>query len=55
MGAVVALIGYHRFLAADRAIRSGKMPPSGSGPAVQVFGIVAIALVLALAQITILK
>jgi putative membrane protein len=55
MGAVVALIGYHRFLAADRAIRSGKMPPSGSGPAIQVFGIVAIALILAIAQITILK
>jgi putative membrane protein len=55
MGAVVALIGYHRFLAADRAIRSGKMPPSGSGPAIQVFGIVAIALILAIAQITFLK
>jgi putative membrane protein len=54
-GGVVALIGYHRFIAADRAIRSGKMPPSGSGPAVQVFGVVGIALLLAIAQITILK
>jgi putative membrane protein len=55
MGALVALIGYHRFLAADRAIRGGTMPPSGSGPAVQVLGIVAIAIILAVAQITILK
>jgi len=54
-GAAVALIGYHRFIAADRAIRSGKMPPTGSGPAIQVFGVVIVALVLAVAQITILK
>ena len=54
-GGAVALIGYHRFIAADRAIRAGKMPPSGSGPAVQVFGVVAISIILAIAQITILK
>jgi len=55
MGAWVALIGYHRFLTANKSIRAGVMPPSGTGPAIQVFGVVAIAIALAIAQMTILK
>jgi putative membrane protein len=55
LGAVVALIGYHRFRAADRAIRSGNLPPVGTGPAIQVFTVVIIAVVLAVAQFTFLK
>lgn len=54
-GAAVALIGYHRYIAADRAIRTGKLPPRGSGPAVQVFGVVAITLILAIAQLVVLN
>ncbi len=55
LGAVVALIGYHRFRAADKAIRRHKLPPQGVGPALQVFGVVGIALVLAVAQYTFLR
>ena len=54
-GAAVALTGYHRFIIAERSIRAGTLPPSGSGPAIQVFGVVVIALVLAIAQLTILQ
>src|ERR1035438_7919005 len=36
LGAVVALIGYHRFRAADKAIRGHKLPDAGIGPALQV-------------------
>lgn len=55
LGAVVAWIGYHRYRAADRAIRAGELPHAGTGPALQVYGIVAIAILLAIAQFTILK
>lgn len=55
LGAIVAIIGYHRFRVADRSIRSHHLPPAGTGPALQVYGIVAIALLLAIAQLTILQ
>lgn len=55
LGAVVALIGYHRFRVAERSIRNHHLPPSGTGPALQVYGIVAIAILLAIAQVTILR
>lgn len=55
LGAVVALIGFHRFRAADRAIRKGCLPPAGTGPALQVIGVVVVAVILAIAQVTILR
>lgn len=55
LGAVTALIGYHRFHAADRAIRRSKLPPQGIGPALQVMAVVAAAIVLVIAQYTLLK
>ncbi|HSX05533.1 MAG TPA: DUF202 domain-containing protein [Candidatus Saccharimonadales bacterium] len=54
LGAGVALIGYHRYRVADRSIRRHHLPPSGNGPTVQVAGIVVVAVVLAIAQVTIL-
>jgi len=54
-GAFVALTGYHRFRAADRAIRAQKLPPSGFGPAFQVMLIVGIAVGLSVAQFTLLR
>lgn len=54
-GGLVALIGYHRFHVADRAIRNHKLPPTGIGPAVQVISVVTIAVVLSIAQFTILR
>lgn len=54
-GAIVALIGYHRFRQADKSIRAHELPPAGIGPAVQVAAVVAIAVVVAIAQYTILK
>lgn len=55
LGAVPALIGYHRYIVADRSIRRHHLPPTGSGPTIQVAGIVAIAILLAIAQLTILR
>lgn len=55
LGALVALIGYHRFRVADRSIRNHHLPPAGSGPTIQVFGIVAVAVVLAVVQLTVLN
>lgn len=55
LGAGSALIGYHRYHVADRSIRRHHLPPSGNGPRLQVIGIVVIAVVLAIAQLTILK
>ena len=54
-GAAVAMIGYHRYHVADRSIRAHHLPPSGSGPTIQVAGVVVIAVVLAIAQLTFLR
>lgn len=54
-GAVIALVGYHRFRAADKAIRAHTLPPEGFGPAFQVGLIVIIAVGLSIAQFTILR
>ena len=50
-GAVFAVIGYRRFRAADKAIRTGKLPHLDKGPAFEVALIVLIAVVLGLAQV----
>ncbi len=55
LGALVALIGYHRFKAADKAIRAHKLPPSGTGPTIQVVMVVGIAAGLCIAQLTVLR
>lgn len=55
LGGVVATIGYHRFLVANKAIRAHKLPPVGVGPAVQVILVVIIAVTLAIAQYTFLR
>jgi len=49
-GAGVVLMGYHRYYVANRSIRAHRLPPVGIGPAIQVVGIVALAIVLAVAQ-----
>ena len=51
MGAVLAVIGYRRFRAADVAIRAGRLPHLDKGPAFEVALIVLIAVVLAAAQV----
>lgn len=40
MGAVMSLVGYVRFKAADAAIRTGQLPETGNGLAAQVAGVV---------------
>lgn len=50
-GAVMAVVGYRRFRAADKAIRAGRLPHMDKGPAFEVAIIVMIAVVLALAQV----
>lgn len=54
LGIIPALIGYHRYRVADQSIRAHHLPPNGNGPAVQVIGIVLIAVFLAVAEMTIL-
>lgn len=50
-GAVVALIGYSRYRAADRAIRSGRLPNAGHGPAIEVALVVVLAITLGIAEL----
>lgn len=50
-GAMMAVIGYRRFRAADKAIRAGRLPHLDKGPAYEVAVIVLIAVLLALAQV----
>jgi len=45
-GAALALVGYSRFKAADRAIRHNHLPAAGHGPKLQVAGVVMVAVVL---------
>lgn len=47
-GAVITAHGYKRYKNADAAIRKGKLPSAGNGPTMQVYGIIAFALALAL-------
>jgi putative membrane protein len=46
LGGFMALVGYLRFHAADRAIRRGDLPEVGREPFIQASGIVFVALVL---------
>ncbi|MDB5170072.1 MAG: hypothetical protein JWN82_468, partial [Candidatus Saccharibacteria bacterium] len=45
-GAIVAVIGYSRYRAADRAIRAGRLPNAGHGPAFEVAMVVLLAVTL---------
>ena len=51
VGAVLAIVGYRRYRAADKAIRNGSLPSVGKGPAFEVALIVLIAVFLAIAQV----
>jgi putative membrane protein len=55
IGAGVSFIGFHRYKATDQAIRAHHLPHAGHGPAVQVGIVVGVALLLAIAQLTILN
>lgn len=49
-GALMALIGYVRYQAADAAIRAGKLPPTGAAGILVVAAVVIFALVLIVAR-----
>ena len=51
LGALVALIGYHRYRAADQAIREHRLPVAGTGPGLQVVAVVGIAVAISIAQL----
>jgi putative membrane protein len=51
LGGFMAFIGYIRFKGADKAIRAGKLPPTGSEPFIQVGGIAVIALALVITRL----
>ncbi|WP_144121088.1 YidH family protein [Catellatospora sichuanensis] len=46
LGSVGGLIGFVRFRATGRAIRAGRLPAAGHGPALMTAGVVALAAVL---------
>lgn len=50
-GGIIAIVGYNRFKAADKAIRNHQLPKTGTGPAIEVIAVVAIALILATLQV----
>lgn len=49
-GGVIAVVGYNRFKAADKAIRNHQLPANGKGPALEVITVVLIAFLLAALQ-----
>jgi putative membrane protein len=49
-GGFMAVIGYSRFRAADRAIRKGVLPKQGKGPTIEVAIVVLTAITLAVVQ-----
>lgn len=51
LGSVVAIAGYTRFRAADKAIRAHRLPQPGKGPLLQVVGVVVIGFVLGITQL----
>ena len=51
LGAVMAILGYFRFRAADQAIREHRLPDTGRGPLFQVIGVVVFGVILAGIQI----
>lgn len=51
LGAVLAVIGYRRFRAAEIAIRAGRLPRADRGPALEVILIVLVAVLLAGMQV----
>jgi putative membrane protein len=51
LGAFMTSVGYIRFREADKAIRAGKLPPTGREPFIQVGGIAVIALALVVTHV----
>jgi putative membrane protein len=49
-GGFMALIGYSRFRAADKAIRQGELPRQGIGPTIEVGIVIMTAIVLAFVE-----
>lgn len=50
-GGILAIIGYNRFKAADKAIRNHELPRAGKGPILEVLTVVIVAMVLAIIQV----
>jgi len=55
LGIVIALIGYRRFKVSDKSIRAGKLPPSDSTAALQIYAITLVVLSIVLLQVTIFR
>lgn len=54
LGGLVSVIGFTRYRAADRDIRTGQLPHKGIGPLVEVIMVALVAVVLAIAEVTFL-
>jgi putative membrane protein len=51
LGGFMAVFGYLRFHAADRAIREGRLPEAGREPFVQAAGIISVAVILVITHL----
>lgn len=49
-GAIVTILGYIRYRAADKAIRAGELPNTGNGPLLQVVGVICFALIIVIIE-----
>lgn len=50
-GGMIAVVGYTRFKAADKAIRNHKLPKTGKGPSLEVIAVAGIGFLLATIQV----
>ncbi|MDQ3123635.1 MAG: DUF202 domain-containing protein [bacterium] len=53
MGALMCIVGFMRFKAADEAIRKGILPQMGNGPVIQVSGVIILALFIIIIELLI--
>ena len=51
LGGFMAMIGYFRFRAADKAIREGRLPEAGHEPLVQAISIISVAIILVITRL----
>jgi len=51
LGGLMAVVGYSRFHAADKAIREGRLPEVGREPFIQAAGIISVAAILVITHL----
>lgn len=52
LGGITSVIGYMRYMSADKAIRAGKLPDNGHGLKIQVIGVVVFCIAIIVLEFT---